>query len=371
MAVKLKGVIGWDFDGIEMANKISSLSGDIEFEIDSPGGSVSQGISIANAIKNYNRGNCKMHVVGDCSSMALYIAMFGDGEIEFEPNSIAVAHNPWGTAVGDYRVMEKEGKILKQMSELYGKAFVRKGLFEESEIRALMDEETWFMGDNLKKLGKVLDENSSNDSDGTPNGGSDLNETPDLKIAAFRKRIEDAQAKIDKLKFGNELDKVAALISPQQFNGSTVEPKNGTVEEPKGETKMVKSLEELKTQNAAIYDEAKAEGCNAERKRVAALMKFNEIAPKAVAKAIEDGVGIADDDFQAAILEARIKGKEVAEMEKTNPPKIDPKTETHEPENKDGEPKPKTEEEKAKALKEAKENDYNALMVAMGFEVEK
>ena len=58
-------------------------------------------------------------------------------------------------------------------------------------------------------------------------------------------------------------------------------------------------------------------------------------------------------------------------MEKTNPPKIDPKAETHAPENNDGEPKPKTEEEKAKALKEAKENDYNALMVAMGFEVEK
>lgn len=372
MVVRLKGVIGYDFNGFEMANKISSLSGDIEFEIDSPGGSVSHGISIANAIKNYNRGKCKMHVVGDCSSMALYIAMFGDGEIEFEPNAIAVAHNPWGTAIGDYRAMEKEGKILKQMSEIYSKAFVRKGLFKEAEIRALMDEETWFMGDNLKKLGKVLEDSSDDNSDKTSNDVQNSSETPDLRIAAFRKRIEDAQAKIKTLDFKAESDTIAALILPQQHNGSIAEAKELKTEEQKGEIKMVKNLEELKTQNAAIYDEAREEGCKAERKRVAALMRFNEIAPKAVAKAIEDGVGIADDDFQAAILEARIKGKEIAKMEDSNPPAVAPKAEIHAPEaNSDGGKKSESEDENAKALKENKEKDFNALMAAMGFEIEK
>ena len=113
MAIKIKGVIGADVNGQLLAEQISRLSGDIEFEIDSPGGSVFHGISIYNAIKNYDRGKCRMHVVGDCSSMAAYIMLAGDGDVEFEPNSIVVIHNPWSVTVGDYRDMQKEGKILE------------------------------------------------------------------------------------------------------------------------------------------------------------------------------------------------------------------------------------------------------------------
>ena len=65
MAIEIKGVIGADINGQEFARRISRLSGDIDFEIDSPGGSVFHGISIFNAIKSYDRGKCRMHVVGD------------------------------------------------------------------------------------------------------------------------------------------------------------------------------------------------------------------------------------------------------------------------------------------------------------------
>ena len=213
MAVKIKGVIGADINGQEFAEKISRLSGDIEFEIDSPGGSVFHGISMYNAIKNYDRGKCTMHVVGDCSSMAAYVMLAGDGDVEFEPNSIVVLHNPWSIALGDYKAMQKEAKILEELAELYAKAFVERGLFEEEEIRQIMDEETWFMGENLKKLGVVVNGSEGESDSDEDNGGSN-----EIKIAAFRERMNEAKAKLKAMKQDNETEQIAALLS-KQING--------------------------------------------------------------------------------------------------------------------------------------------------------
>lgn len=357
MAIKIKGVIGADINGQEFAERISKLSGDITFEIDSPGGSVFHGISMFNAIKNYDRGKCSMHVVGDCSSMAAYVMLAGDGEVEFEPNSIVVLHNPWSFAIGDYRAMKKEGAILEELAGLYAAEFVKKGLFEESEIRSIMDEETWFMGENLKKLGVVLGDNASQDE----NEGSQ-----EIKIAACRERMDEAKAKLKALKLDNEADKIAALLpsSSKQASKTTIKTE---INEPKGkgEEKMVKDLNDLKAQNISVYNEAKEEGIKAEQKRVASLMKFIDVDKNAVLKAIDDGVGVNDDEFQASILLAKTNKAEVKAMEDENPAGVDPQTETHAPEEKDGEEQ--TEEEKAKAQKEADDKKFNAILNAMGY----
>ena len=366
MTIKIKGVIGYDIDGQEFAERISKLSGDIDFEIDSPGGSVFHGISMYNAIKNYNRGKCRMHVVGDCSSMAAYVMLAGDGDVEFEPNSIVVLHNPWSLAIGDYKAMQKEANILEELAKLYAKAFVERGLFEESEIRSIMDEETWFMGENLKKLGVVLgdEENNSDSSDDESEGSKEI------KIAALRERMNEAKAKLKAMKQEGETDKIAAWLS-KQINGTTKkEDKNVIEPKEKGENEMVKSLEELKTQNALVYNEAKSEGKAEEQKRVSALMNFIDVDKKAVIKAIADGVDVNDNEFQAAILMAKTNKAEIKAMEDENPKGVNPQTETHAPENQ-GEGEELTEEQKAEAQKKADDEKFNALIKAMGINGEK
>ena len=359
MAIKIKGVIGADINGQEFAERISKLSGDIDFEIDSPGGSVFHGISMYNAIKNYDKGRCRMHVVGDCSSMAAYVMLAGDGDVEFEPNSIVVLHNPWSFAIGDYKAMQKEANILEELAKLYAKAFVERGLFEEAEIRSIMDEETWFMGENLKKLGVVLGDNNS-DSDEDETEGS-----KEIKIAAFRERMNEAKAKLKALKNEDETEQIAALLKTQANTNkdfvNVIEPKE------KGENKMVKSLEELKAQNSTVYNEAIDEGKKAEQKRVASLMKFIDVDKNAVIKAINDGVGVNDDEFQASILMAKTSKKQIAEMEEQNPPQVNPETETHAPEGEgEGNGEELTEEQKAEAQKKADDEKFNALIAAMG-----
>ena len=358
MAIKIKGVIGADINGQEFAERISKLSGDIDFEIDSPGGSVFHGISMYNAIKNYDKGRCRMHVVGDCSSMAAYVMLAGDGDVEFEPNSIVVLHNPWSFAIGDYKAMQKEANILEELAKLYAKAFVERGLFEEAEIRSIMDEETWFMGENLKKLGVVLGEENNSDSEDDETEGS-----KEIKIAAFRERMNEAKAKLKALKQDDETEQIAALLKTQANTNkdliNVIEPKE------KGETKMVKSLEELKAQNSTVYNEAIEEGKKAEQKRVASLMKFIDVDKNAVIKAINDGVGVNDDEFQSSILMAKTNKNQIAEMEKENPENVNPETETHAPEG-EGEGEELTEEQKAEAQKKADDEKFNALIAAMG-----
>ena len=310
-----------------------------------------------------------MHVVGDCSSMAAYIMLAGDGDVEFEPNSIVVLHNPWSFAIGDYRAMQKEADILSGMAELYAQEFVKKGLFAKNEIRQIMDNETWFMGEKLKKLGKVLDDNGEESQQD--------DEPAEIKIAALRMRIEDAKARIKTLKIDDEAGKIAALINENKTfglnnpTGQTVQNGSGSEiphrTESKGDVEMVKSLEELKLQNASVYNEAKAEGQKEEQKRVASLMQFIDIDKKAVINAIKTGVDVNDNEFQASILMARTNKQQIAEMKEENPTDVNPKQETHAPENQEKQ----TEEEKAKAQQEAEDKRLNGILAAMGIEQSK
>lgn len=127
---------------------------------------------------------------------------------------------------------------------------------------------------------------------------------------------------------------------------------------------MVKSLEELKAQNAGVYIEAKGEGKQEEQKRVASLMKFIDVDKNAVIKAINDGVDVSDNEFQSAILMARTNQATIQAMASENPPGVDPQAETHEPEPKEG--GEQSEEEKEKAQKAAEDEKCNKILAAMG-----
>lgn len=344
MTIKIKGVIGYDVRGTEFADMISRLTGDIDFEIDSPGGSVFDGISIFNAIKNYSKGKCHIHVVGDCSSMAAYIMLAGD-TLKFEPNSVVVLHNPWTVAIGDYNEMAKQADILERLAALYAIPFVKKGLFSETEIRAIMDAETWFVGSKeLKKLGEVVGEDEEIDRE--------------IAIAACREKIKECKATLRQ--YGEDtLDKIAALLpkSPQGFSvpAASKLPKPQTETQVnttsnKGENTMVANLEELKAQKPAIYTEARNEGIKAEKARVTALMEFIDIDKQAAIDAIVKGETIIDNPvLQAKFLKAQINLNTIKGMEAQNPEGIDPQEETHAPEN-EGQPKAADEEKEAKAL---------------------
>lgn len=336
MAIKIKGVIGYDVDRYVFADKLSRLSGDIEFEIDSPGGLVSAGFSIANAIRKYDRGKCTMHVVGQCSSMALYIAMCGDELPEFEPNAICVAHNPFTSVTGDYRDFEKQKNILEKMAILYAKPFVEKKLFSEKEIRQLMDEETYFIGEkDLLKLGKIR-------TNPECNGGGNIEDDEVIRVATVKEEMAKVEEIIRAAK-PVDISEIEALVSDIDIPESKYQVSE-TSDQPQTQEPQAQAQE--KKGNNTMADMT----YEAEVKRRDALLELIDVDQEAVIDALKTGKDVTDPTFQAKILRAKINSNELAAMNNDNPPKVQPAEEIHAPENFSG--KQISAEEKAKAKKE-------------------
>lgn len=366
MAIKIKGVIGWDVIGTQIADSISRCDGDINLEIDSPGGSMSDGISIANALESYSKGKIHVKVVGQCSSMAAYIMLFGDS-LTFKPNATVVLHNPWNMCVGDYRAMKKQANVLERFAALYANKFVEKGIFEEKEIRSIMDEETYFIGEkDLERLGDVDKTSAKAES-------SDLDR--ETQIALAQENIKQCQARMRQAEF-NDLEKVAALIPQQQTKpiqadagenttGATFVRQNVEIEvQKKGEKEM--DLNELKTQNPDVYAQAVKIGTEKEQNRINALMEFIDVDRETVVKAIADGKSIQDDEVFGKILKARVNAGTVAQMESENAPEVNPKEPEHAPENE----QPGEVENDENKKKEQEEKEFKEACAYLGLEAQ-
>lgn len=359
--ITIKGIIGWDIVGTNFANMISRLSGDIDIEIDSPGGYVTDGISIFNALKRYDKGKVNIVVVGECSSMAAYIMLAGD-TLKFEPNSIVVLHNPWSCGCGDYRAMLHEADILEKMTKLYAGEFVKRGIFDENTIRAYMDSEKWFIGaEDLSQLGEVIERDLPK-----------LDEVEkEAKAAAARNNIKAWQTKMRK-DFKENLDGVAALISDLQFenieaNNKTVitqiADNNGgneivepvrTPQKDERENKIM-DMQELQTKHPELFAQTVKTGQEQEKARVNALMQFIDDDKDTVIKAINEGKSVKDDEVFAALTKARINANTMKAMETENPGKVNPEEPPHEPENPQPDEQKQAEEKAARIEKESDE----------------
>lgn len=123
-----------------------------EIEINSPGGSVVQGIEMANGIKN-SKAEIVAHVTGIAASMASVIAC-ACHRIEMEEASFMMIHDPWSYAEGSAEELRKMASVLDQMKAVI-MSFYR-GKFKdctEDQISALMSDETWYTGNECLENG--------------------------------------------------------------------------------------------------------------------------------------------------------------------------------------------------------------------------
>lgn len=368
MTIKIKGVIGLDVPGANFADMISRLDGEINVEIDSPGGSLSDGVSIANALQDYNKGKVNIRVVGQASSMAAYIMLFGD-TLTFKPNATVVLHNPWNICIGDYNAMEKNADMLKRFASLYARKFVEKGIFTADEIKSIMDEETYFIGEEeLAKLGTVEKSTAVE-----PPAAEDR----ETAIVVAQEHIKNCQARL-RSSFDEDFEKVAALLqqapaAPRALETSVQQVASSIVQEKeKGEKTM--DLNEIKGQHPDIYAEIVKTGADAERKRVNGLMAFIDADKETVVKAIAEGKSIQDDEIFAKLTMAKINQNTLAQMEGDNPPAVNPKEPEH---GKEGEGEPgegeETPEEKAakeQAAKDAEAKQLNNVLARLGIDAQ-
>lgn len=128
---------------------------DINLHINSPGGSVTDGIAIYNMLKRHE-GAVHVFIDGIAASMASVIAMAGN-TITMPENTLMMIHNPWGGAIGDAEELRKTADVLDKMKESLISAYASKSGKDHDEISQIMDAETWYTGAEAVEHGFATD----------------------------------------------------------------------------------------------------------------------------------------------------------------------------------------------------------------------
>lgn len=126
-------------------NALKSLGDvkNINLHINSPGGSVFEGIAIYNMLKQ-NSARINVYIDGLAASIASVIAMSGDA-IFMPSNSMMMVHNPWVMAIGNASELRKQADDLDQITKSSVQTYLAKAgdKLDEKTLTQLMDDETW------------------------------------------------------------------------------------------------------------------------------------------------------------------------------------------------------------------------------------
>lgn len=123
----------------------------IALHINSPGGSVFDGVAIQNSLKHH-KATVTVYIDGLAASIASIIALAGD-EIKIADNAYVMIHNPSAIVWGEAKDMLKEAEVLNKLADGLAGDYARKMGISQEEARALMDEETWYLGQEAVAAG--------------------------------------------------------------------------------------------------------------------------------------------------------------------------------------------------------------------------
>ena len=119
--------------------------------VNSPGGSVFDGTTIYNALRQH-KSKVIAYVDGLAASIASVIVMAAD-EIVMGEGSYMMIHEPWSIAIGNYKDMHKEGDLLEKVGGSIADTYMNRSNKEEAEILDLMEAETWFTAEEAVENG--------------------------------------------------------------------------------------------------------------------------------------------------------------------------------------------------------------------------
>lgn len=149
--MRLYGAIGEKVDGDLFAQEMASLDEGydlIHLRVNSPGGEVTQGLSIVGTMLAMNTP-VHVHVDGVAASMAAVIAVCGDRLYMYDFARLMI-HDPY--FAGTDELTPKQEKQLARTREALIRILSRRGK-DEAEVDRLMAEETWFSAKEAKAAG--------------------------------------------------------------------------------------------------------------------------------------------------------------------------------------------------------------------------
>lgn len=126
---------------------------DLDVFINSPGGSVMDGLAIYNMLRQHP-ANVTVKVMGVAASAASFIAMAGD-KIVMPENSFMMIHNPMSAVFGNAQEMREIADTLDKIAASLIGIYVARTGKSEADVKALLDAETWMTAAEAKDLGFI------------------------------------------------------------------------------------------------------------------------------------------------------------------------------------------------------------------------
>lgn len=144
---------GWG--GVAPADFISELrevtARKINLRVNSPGGSVFDGITIANAIRSHP-AHVTTYVDGLAASIASVIALAGN-RVVMQPSSQMMIHDAAGGCFGNATEMQQMATLLDKQSDNIANAYAARAGGTSAEWREVMRAETWYLADEAVTAG--------------------------------------------------------------------------------------------------------------------------------------------------------------------------------------------------------------------------
>lgn len=164
--INLIGTVGWEIDSEEFAGEMNTATGDIDFEMGSGGGYITDGVFMLNLIRKYNKGTTTARI-SYAASMMTQFAMACD-KIEVYDNAIFMIHNAQNIVIGDHNDMREAADLQERMSDMLANAYVRKTGKTLEEIKSMMDADTYLFGEEIVNEGfadSVISTDEAKDKD--------------------------------------------------------------------------------------------------------------------------------------------------------------------------------------------------------------
>jgi len=125
----------------------------INLYVNSPGGSVFEGITIHNMLKRHE-AKVIAYVDALAASIASVIIMAAD-EIRMPSNAMLMIHNPWTFVMGNAAELRKKADDLDRIGESAITSYLDKAgdKLNEEDLREMLDAETWLSADEAYQYG--------------------------------------------------------------------------------------------------------------------------------------------------------------------------------------------------------------------------
>jgi len=145
-----------EVSSITFKNELDALGDDVEtinLYINSPGGSVFEGLAIGTMLKRH-KARVIAHVDALAASIASVIAMFAD-EIRMASNSLLMIHNAWTWASGNAEQLRKAADDIERINESVIQSYLDKAgdKLNMDTLKSLLDAETWLSAEEAFNYG--------------------------------------------------------------------------------------------------------------------------------------------------------------------------------------------------------------------------